>query len=43
LQSQFIWRYDTDTAQEPGSLFGCHAMMSLQFTQVHSFACKGRF
>jgi len=43
LQSQFIWQYDIDTAQEPRSLFWCHAMMSLQFIHVHSFACKGRF
>jgi len=27
---QFIWRYDTHTAQEPGSLFWFHAVMSLQ-------------
>jgi len=26
LQWQFIFRYDTDTAQEPGSLFWCHAV-----------------
>jgi len=38
LQSQFIWRYNTDTAQEPRSLFWCHAMMSLQFTHVYSIA-----
>jgi len=42
MQWQFICRYDTDTAQEPGSLFWCHAMMSLQFAHVRSFACRGR-
>jgi len=30
------------TAQEPGTLFWCHAVASLQLTHVHSFACKGR-
>jgi len=29
------------TAQEPGSLFWCHAVMSLQFTHVRSLACGG--
>ena len=28
-------------AQEPGSLFCCHAVASLQFTHVRSFSCKG--
>ena len=28
--------------QEPGSLFWCHAVLSLQFTHVGSFACKHR-
>jgi len=32
----YICRYDT--AEEPGSLFWCHAMM--QFTHVRSFACR---
>jgi len=40
LQLQFICRYDTDTAQEPGSLFWCHAMMRLQFTHVRSFVSR---
>jgi len=32
----------THTAQEPGSLFWCHAVINLQFTHVRSFAdrCK---
>jgi len=36
--------YDTDhhTAQEPSSLFWCHAMMRLQFTRALSFACRSR-
>jgi len=29
------------TAQEPGSHLQCHAVMSLQFTHVPSFACRG--
>jgi len=28
------------TAQEPASLFWCDAVMSLQFTYVHSFVCR---
>jgi len=32
------FRYDTDIAQQPSSLFWCHAVVSLQFTRVHSFA-----
>jgi len=32
----------THTAQEPGSLFWCHAVLSLQFTHVCSFACKDK-
>jgi len=31
-----------NTAQDPGSLFWCQAMMSLQFTHVRSFVCGGR-
>ena len=42
MQWQFIFRYDSYIAQEPGSLFWCHAVMSLQFTHVPSFACWGR-
>ena len=38
LQCHCIFRYDTQTAQEPSSLFWCHAVGSLQFTRVHSFA-----
>jgi len=30
--------YDTHTAQQPSSLFWCHAVISLQFTRVHSQA-----
>jgi len=33
----------TLTAQEAGALFWCHVAMSLQFTHVGSFACRGRF
>jgi len=29
-------------AQESGSLFWCHAVLSLQFTHVRSFACRHR-
>jgi len=43
FRSQFISHYDTDVAQEPRSLFWCHAVMSLQFARVRSFACEGRF
>jgi len=35
-------RYDTHTAQEPGSLFGCHAVVSIRFTHFRSFVCRGR-
>jgi len=42
LQQQFICRYKAHAAQEPGPLFWCHAVLSLQFTHVHSFACKHR-
>jgi len=41
LMSAFICRYDTHTTQESDSLFWCHAAVSLQFTHVHSFACRG--
>jgi len=34
--------YDTHTAQESGSRFWCHAVMSLQFTHVRSVPCRGR-
>jgi len=36
--------YDTDNhaAQEPGSMFWCHAMIILQFGRALSFACRGR-
>jgi len=37
-----VFQCSTHTAQEPGSLFLCHAVMSLQFTHVCSFACRGR-
>ena len=33
---------DTHTAQEPGSLLWCHAILSLQFTHVRYIACRGR-
>ena len=42
LPWQFISRYDTHTAQNPGSLFWWHAVVSLQFTNVCSFSCMGR-
>jgi len=43
LQCQFIFRYDTHTAQEPASLFWYHVVMScVRFTHAHSFACRGR-
>jgi len=42
LQEHFICRYDTHKAQEPGSLFWCHAVLILQFTHVRSFACRHR-
>jgi len=38
----FIFRYDTNTAQEPGSLLWCHAILSLQFTHARYIACRGR-
>ena len=38
----FIFRYDTHTAQEPGSLVWCHAILSLQFSHVSYIACRGR-
>jgi len=31
-----FYRYGTYTAEEPASLFWCDAVMSLQFTDVHS-------
>jgi len=34
-------RYETHTTQESDSQLLCHAVMSLQFTHVPSFACKG--
>jgi len=33
LNAHFIYRYDTDTAQEPGSLLWFDAVMSLQLTK----------
>jgi len=38
----FIFRYDTHTAQEPGSLLWYHAILSLQFTHVRYIAYRGR-
>jgi len=38
LQCLCVFRYDTHTARQPGSLFWCHAVVSLLFTRVHSFA-----
>jgi len=43
LAMAVVFRYDIHTAQEPGSLFGCHAAASLRFTHVRTFACRGRF
>jgi len=40
LQWQFIVRYDTQTAQEPGSLFWFRAVRSLQCTCARSFSCR---
>ena len=37
----FFYRHETHTAQESGSQFQCHAVMSLQLTQVPSFAWRG--
>jgi len=37
-----VYDIDNHTAQEPGSLFWCHAMMRLQFARALSFACRGR-
>jgi len=34
-------RCNTHIAQEPSSLFWCHAVMCLRFTHVPSFACRG--
>jgi len=28
--------------QQPGSLFWCHTMVTLHFTHVRSFACRGK-
>ena len=42
LQRQFVFVYGTRNVQVPVSQFGCHAVMSLQFTHVHIFACRGR-
>jgi len=45
LHSKFIYQYDIDTrsAQEPGSLSWCCAVMSLQFTHIRYFAiCRGK-
>jgi len=41
MQSQYFCRYETHTAQESGSQLQCHAVMSLQFTHVSFFACRG--
>jgi len=40
LQWQFIYRSDTHSAQESGSLFWYHAVMSLQFTQCAPLPAK---
>jgi len=37
---QFNYRYDTHTAQEPGSPFRYHAVMSLQFTKSAPLPAK---
>ena len=34
-------RYETHTAQESVSQLWCHTVISLQFTLVHSFVCRG--
>ena len=40
LYSCNICQHDTRGAQVSGSLFWCHAVMSLQSTHVRSFACR---
>ena len=42
LRWQFICQYDTHSAQKPGSLSWCCAVMSLQFTHIRCFACLQR-
>jgi len=37
-----VYDIDNHTAQKPGSLFWCHAMMRLQFARALFFACRGR-
>ena len=39
LRLYFFCRYDINTAQEPGSLFSCQAMVTLQFAHVRFYAC----
>jgi len=41
LQQQFFSRYETHTEQQSGSQLQSHAVMSLQFTHVPSFVCRG--
>jgi len=36
-----FYLYETHTAQEPSSQLQCHAVMSLQFTHVTFFTCRG--
>jgi len=31
------------TARKPGPLFWCYALMSLQFTPIRSYACRGKW
>jgi len=38
LQYHCIFRYDTHAAQQPSSLLWGHAVVSLQFPRIHSFA-----
>jgi len=39
----FFCQHETHTAQESGSQLWCRAVMSLQFTHVPSFACRGGY
>jgi len=38
----FIFRYDTDPRQEPGTLLWYHAILSFQFTHICYIICRGR-
>jgi len=40
LATTVYFQYYTHTAQDPGSQLWCDAVMSLQFTHVHSIPCR---